>query len=257
MGILNVTPDSFSDGGSFFNPKTAVLHALKMEREGAHLVDVGGESSRPGSRPVSAKEEIKRILPVIKKLSKTLKIPISVDTYKYEVAQAALGEGAAIINDIYGLRDNRKLAKLIARMKAGVVLMHMEGSPRTMQKDPRYRDVVKDIRQFLSRSIHLALESGIPRSSIVVDPGFGFGKTVEQNLKILEGLESFSSLKCPLLVGLSRKSFIGKLLEAPMEERLYGSLGAAALAVSRGAHILRVHDVFPHRQLTAIIDRAT
>ena len=256
MAILNVTPDSFSDGGSFLDPEAAVCRALKMEREGAHLIDVGGESSRPGSRPVSAREEIRRILPVLKKLSRTLKIPISVDTHKYEVAQAALDEGAAVINDIYGLRNHRRLAKLIARSKAGVVLMHMRGNPQTMQKRPRYQDVLKEVKDFLKRSVHFALDQGISRSSIVVDPGFGFGKSAEQNLQILGNLESFASLKCPVLAGLSRKSFIGKLTGAPVEERLCGSLAAAALAIGRGAHILRVHDVLPHKQLTAIIDGA-
>lgn len=254
MGILNITPDSFSDGGSFLDPRAAACRALEMEREGAHFIDIGGESSRPGSRPVTAKEEIKRIQPVLKILSKKLKIPMSVDTYKYEVAQAALDQGAILINDIYGLRRDRRLAKLIARYKAGVVLMHMQGRPATMQKKPRYRNAVQEIRKCLERSVALALDGGISRSSIAIDPGFGFGKTTEQNLEILGGLRGFLSLRRPILVGLSRKSFIGNVLNAPVGERLSGSLAAAALAIIGGAHILRVHDVLPHKQLAAIID---
>ncbi len=256
MAVLNVTPDSFSDGGSFIDPAAALAQALKMEGEGAHILDIGGESSRPGATPVSAKEEIRRILPVIKKLSKKIKIPISVDTTKFEVAHAALDAGAVIVNDIRALKNNRKLAKLIARAKAGVVLMHMRGTPRTMQKRLGTGDVVVEICGFLRRAIEFALENGITRSNIVVDPGFGFGKTTEQNLKILGDLEIFSSLQTPVLVGLSRKSFIGNVLGEPVEKRLTGSLAAAALAILRGAHILRVHDVLPHRQLTAIIDGA-
>ncbi len=255
MGVLNVTPDSFSDGGLFRDPDLAVRQALKMEREGAHLIDVGGESSRPGSRPVSAKEEIRRIKPVLKRLSKKIKIPISVDTYKYEVAHAALDEGARVVNDIYALRGDKRLAKLIARYKAGVVLMHMQGDPATMQSAPRYRDLIKEITHVLKRAINSALEAGIDRSSIAIDPGFGFGKTAEQNLEILSRLEDFSQLKYPLLVGLSRKSFIGNLLGAPVDGRIYGSLGAAAVAIHHGAHILRVHDVLAHKQLATLVDR--
>ena len=255
MGVLNVTPDSFSDGGIFQDPDLAVRQALKMEREGAHIIDVGGESSRPGSRPVSAKEEIRRIKPVLKRLSKKIKIPISVDTHKHEVAHAALDEGVQVVNDIYALRGDNRLAKLIARYKAGVVLMHMQGDPATMQRAPRYRDLIKDIARVLKQAIHSALEAGIDRSSIAIDPGFGFGKTVEQNLEILSHLGDFSQLKYPLLVGLSRKSFIGSPATNAPAGRLYGSLGAAAVAIHRGAHILRVHDVLAHKELATMVDR--
>ena len=256
MGILNVTPDSFSDGGHFDNPKAAVNSALKMEREGAHLIDVGGESSRPGARPVSAKEEIRRVRPVLKILSKKLKIPISIDTYKYEVAAAALDEGAVLVNDIQALRSNRRLARRIARYKAGVVLMHMKGTPRSMQKKTFYRDLLKEIRLSLRRAADVALEAGIPRHSIAIDPGFGFGKTPEQNIALLGRLDELAQLQYPILVGLSRKSFIGNVLAvASPQERLYGSLGAAAVAIARGAHLLRVHDVLPHQQLAALLDK--
>ena len=181
MGVLNVTPDSFSDGGSYLDPGLAEARALKMEREGAHLLDVGGESSRPGARAISEKEEIRRVLPVIKRLAGKIKIPISVDTVKYGVARAALDEGAVIVNDITALRDNRRLAKLIARAKAGVVLMHMRGTPRTMQKDPAYKNVVGEVSNFLRRAVRMALDAGVSKSRILIDPGFGFGKTVDQN----------------------------------------------------------------------------
>ncbi len=256
MGVLNVTPDSFSDGGIFLDPAVAERQAMKMEREGAHIIDVGGESSRPGSKPVSAREEIRRIKPVLKRLVKKVKIPISVDTYKYEVALSALDEGARIINDIYALGADKRLGKLIARYKAGVVLMHMQGNPQTMQAQPRYRCLLKDVAGYLKKAVDLALEAGIPRSSIAIDPGFGFGKTTEQNLEILSHLEYFLKLRSPILVGLSRKSFIGSILGAPVNGRLYGSLGAAAVAITHGAHILRVHDVAEHKQLATLVDRA-
>ena len=255
MGVLNVTPDSFSDGGLFQNPAAAERRALRMEAEGAHLIDVGGESTRPGARPVSAKEEMKRVRPVLKRLSKSVKIPLSIDTYKYEVALAALDEGAVLVNDVTALRGNRRLARLIARRKAGVVLMHMRGTPRTMQADTSYSHLLKEIRASLKRALDFALDAGIQKDRVLLDPGFGFGKSTEQNLKILDHLNFFLSLGCPLLVGLSRKSFIGNVLGTSMGGRLYGSLGAAALAVLRGAHVLRVHDVLPHKQLAALVDK--
>lgn len=255
MGVLNVTPDSFSDGGSFLDPGRAAEQALRFEREGAHFVDVGGESSRPGARPVSAKEEIRRIRPVLKRLSQKIKIPVSVDTYKVDVARAALDEGVVLVNDIRALRANRKLAKLIARYRAGVVLMHMRGTPQTMQKRPAYTNLLKEIRDHLKKAVNFALESGIPKNRIIIDPGFGFGKTTGQNLEILSSLRSFAQLKLPVLAGLSRKSFIGNVLGVPVGERLYGSLGAAAVAIRQGAHILRVHDVKAHRDLAALVDR--
>jgi len=255
MGILNVTPDSFSDAKKFLDPGRAAAHAFRMEREGAHFLDIGAESSRPGARPVSAREEIRRLRPVLKRLSGKTRIPISVDTYKYDVASMALEEGASIINDIYGLRADKRLSRLIAREKAGVVLMHMQGEPGTMQKNPVYRDVIGEILAVLKGSVDAALASGIARSAIVIDPGFGFGKTVEQNLEILRCLEGFSALRLPVLAGMSRKSFLGKILGSDDRDRLYGSLGAAAAAIAGGAHLLRVHEVLPHRHLAVMMDR--
>ncbi|MBI3315630.1 MAG: dihydropteroate synthase [Candidatus Omnitrophica bacterium] len=256
MGVLNITPDSFSDGGLYRDPALAERRALAMEEEGAHFIDVGGESSRPGSRPVSAREEIRRVQPVFKRLSRKIKVPLSVDTCKYEVAWACLDEGAKVINDIYGLRGHKRLAKLVARYKAGIVLMHMRGTPLTMQARAVYKDLLRDIRDDLKRSVGLALDAGIPQANIVIDPGFGFGKTAQQNLEILGRLDFFSSLKQPILAGLSRKSFIGYVLGTPVSERLYGSLAAAAAAIFRGAHILRVHDVLAHKQLAVLLDRS-
>ena len=256
MGVLNVTPDSFSDGGRTLDPALAERRALRMEAEGAHLIDIGGESSRPGSKPVSSREEIRRIRPVFKRLSKKIKIPLSVDTYKYDVAAAALDEGAVLVNDIRALRGNKRLAKLIARNKAGVVLMHMRGTPATMQKDTFYRDVLRDVTAALKKAIRFALDSGIEASRILADPGFGFGKTAEQNIRMLFNLDTFHRLKVPVLAGLSRKSFIGFFsgVNDP-SNRLCGSLAAASAAVERGVHVLRVHDVAAHRQASLVLDK--
>ena len=255
MGILNITPDSFSDGGLFLDPSRAEDRALRMEAEGAHLLDIGGESSRPGSKPVSSKEEIRRVRPVLKRLARRLTIPISIDTYKEEVARMALDEGAVLINDIFALRKNKKLARLIARYKASVALMHMQGNPQTMQKNPKYRDVSQEVQNYLKNAIHFALQEGISRHRILVNSGFGFGKTTEQNLQLLCELKKLASLKQPVLVGLSRKSFLGNLLGVAANERLNASLAAAAVAIYRGAHMLRVHDVSAHKQLATLIDR--
>lgn len=255
MGVLNVTPDSFSDGGQYMDPDKAEERALRMEVEGAHLLDIGGESSRPGSKPVSWKEELRRVLPVLQRLKHRIKIPISLDTYKVEVAQAALDNGADIINDIYGLRSNKKLAKCVAKSGGGVILMHMQGDPMTMQKRPTYKDLVKEIKRSLKGSIQLALEAGVERSHIAIDPGFGFGKTEDQNFELLSRLDECVAMGYPLVVGLSRKSFLGNHLGVPATERLSASLAAAAVALQKGACVLRVHDVLPHRQLALIMDR--
>lgn len=254
MGVLNVTPDSFSDGGLHLNAQKACAAALRMQSEGADFIDVGGESTRPDAKPVSVREELRRVLPVLKLLSQKIQVPVSVDTYKYEVGSAALDHGTLIINDIKGLCNNRRLAKKIARYKAGVVLMHMRGAPQTMQSMTQYKNLLKDVIQSLKKSVHFALDAGIAADSIVVDPGFGFAKQYEQNFQMLNELAAFHSLKKPVLVGLSRKSFIGRALGLPVNNRLYGSLGAAAAAVVRGAHILRVHDVAPHRELVDVLD---
>ena len=256
MGVLNVTPDSFSDGGCFLDPALAEKQALVLQDEGAHFIDVGGESTRPGSRPVTTREELRRVLPVLKRLSKKIKIPVSIDTSKYDVALAALDHGASLVNDITALSGDRRMGKLIARYRASVVLMHMQGTPETMQKRPRYRDVVKDVKQFLKKAIHQALEAGIPRARVIVDPGFGFGKSTDHNMTLLGRLDELSSLGQPVLVGLSKKSFLGHLLGVPTGQRLTASLAAASVAIERGAHVLRVHDVSAHRQLAVLVDRA-
>ncbi len=242
MGILNITPDSFSDGGLFFGIDAALSRAMKIADEGADIIDIGGESTRPGSCAVSAEEELSRIIPAIKKIRHKIKIPISVDTYKPEVAEVALEEGASIVNDITGLKDER-MAKIVKKFNAGVIIMHIRGTPATIQKSPRYKDLLGEIIKRLKRGIGCARSAGIKRSSIVIDPGIGFGKTVSHNLAILRNLDKLRKLGFPVLIGASRKSFIGKILCADAGERLYGSLGVAALAIAGGASILRAHDV--------------
>ena len=245
MGILNVTPDSFSDGVRYAGPIEAARRGMEMEDEGADIIDIGGESSRPGARPVSEKEEIARVVPVIKKIAGRLKIPVSVDTCKPAVAGAALDAGASIINDITALRyGGIKMTREARKSGAGVILMHMLGSPRTMQKNPVYKDVVSDIIEFFEERAAFAQDNGISRSSLLVDPGIGFGKTVNNNLEILRRLGQFKGLGFPVVVGLSRKSFIGRILgDIPPQERFSGSVAAGIWAAQNGADILRVHDV--------------
>ena len=243
MGILNVTPDSFSDGGRFLSPDAAVKRALIMEKEGADIIDVGGESARPGADPVPVEEELRRVLPVLERLRGKLRIPISIDTTKAEVAEAALRAGASIVNDISALRFDPAMASVVAEFGAGLVLMHMLGTPKTMQQAPHYEDVVREVREFLAERALYAQSQGIPREAIAVDPGIGFGKTVEHNLELLRRLPELVELGFPVLVGPSRKSFIGAILGLGVEERLEGTLAACAVAVVRGADILRVHDV--------------
>lgn len=242
MGILNVTPDSFSDGGKFLQPDEAVDRARQMVEEGADILDIGGESSRPYSEPVSAEEELMRVKPVIQSLAGELDIPISIDTYKPEVAEKALGMGANMVNDITGLR-NKDMIRVIAENNVPVVVMHMKGTPKTMQENPTYGDVVAEILRFFRERIEAAVEGGIGRESIIIDPGIGFGKTVEHNLEILSRLKEFKSLGLPVMVGPSRKSFIGKILDLDLENRLEGSLAMLCASIMNGANIVRVHDV--------------
>ena len=243
MGIVNVTPDSFSDGGKFLDPDHAVAHGVELAAEGADIIDVGGESTRPGARAVSDREEMERVLPVIRGLRRGLSVPISIDTYKAEVARAALAEGADVVNDISALRFDPEMILLVAAEKAPVILMHMQGTPRTMQQNPIYGDVVAEVRDFLGSRAEAAAAAGVDRARIVIDPGIGFGKTVDHNLALLRGIPDLVSLGYPVLVGPSRKTFIGKLLDAAPEERLEGSLAAAVAAALAGASMLRVHDV--------------
>lgn len=248
MGILNVTPDSFSDGGAFFEADRAVAHAQAMLAAGADIIDVGGESTRPGAVPVSAEEEIRRVVPVIERICRWLgagdSTPlVSVDTTKAAVAERALAAGARIVNDISALRFDERMVEVVRDTGAGVVLMHMQGTPQTMQLAPHYDDVVAEVQEFLAERIAFAQSRGLKKSQIAIDPGIGFGKTVEHNLTLLRHLEAFHWLGCPVVVGASRKSFIGKTLDREPHERLAGSLAVAVWAMLHGAQVLRVHDV--------------
>ena len=253
MGILNVTPDSFSDGGQFFESERAIEHAMRLLEEGADILDIGGESSRPGADPVTADEEIRRVVPVIQELAERSSVWISVDTYKASVAREALQAGAHIVNDIRALADP-EMAPLIADTQAGVILMHMRGTPQTMQQAPRYDDVIAEIYQYLGDKIRYALSQGIAEEQIAIDPGIGFGKTLDHNLEILRRLGEFRGLGRPILIGTSRKSFIGHLLNLPIEARLHGTAATVAHAIMQGADIVRVHDVLEMKQIAQIMD---
>jgi len=242
MGILNVTYDSFYDGGRYSRVEDAIERTREMVSQGADIIDIGGESTRPGSEPVSLDEEIQRVVPLIKSLSKKIKIPISIDSYKPEVVKKALDAGAMMINDTYGLRSSG-MAEIVAESKLPVVIMHMQGTPKNMQENPKYKNVVKEIKEFFVERTEYAMNRGVKKSQIILDPGIGFGKTLEHNLAILRNISEFKKLGYPLLVGPSRKSFIGKILDLPVEERLEGTIASAALIASQGADIVRVHDV--------------
>ena len=250
-GVINVTPDSFSDGGRHLDPGAAIAHGLRLVEEGADLLDVGGESTRPGAQPVSAADEIARVVPVIGALAKQVTVPIAVDTSQPEVMRAAVAAGAGMINDVYALRREGAL-DAAAQLKVPVALMHMLGEPRTMQEDPRYDDVVSDVRRFLAERIFACEMSGIDKKRLLADPGFGFGKTLEHNLELLRGLDQLAALGVPLLVGLSRKSMIGKLTGRDVGGRAAGSAAAALIAVQKGAKIVRVHDVGITRDVLAV-----
>jgi dihydropteroate synthase len=244
MGILNVTPDSFSDGGRYAAVDAALVRARQIVAEGGAIIDVGGESTRPGAAAVEASVEIARVLPVIEGIAASCDIAISIDTSKPSVMTAAVSAGACIINDVYALRAPGARAAA-ANAAAGVCLMHMQGEPRTMQDSPHYNDVVAEVMEFLARERSACLDAGISREAIALDPGFGFGKNLEHNLTLLRELPRFAALNAPLLIGVSRKSVIGKILGKPLSDRLYGGLGLAALAVCGGARIIRTHDVGP------------
>ena len=259
MGVLNVTPDSFSDGGKFFDVKNAVQHALAMQRDGADIIDIGAESTRPGSLEITAAEELRRLLPVLQALRGKLKIPISVDTQKAAVAEIALGAGATIINDISGLGNEPRLAEVAAKYGAPLILMHMRGTPRTMQKGPFARDVMKDVLSGLRKSIATARKHGVPRSQIVIDPGIGFGKSYAQNYELLANLPELAKLGYPVMVGTSRKGFLGASLArngkpAPPDQRLWGTAATVAASILNGAHIVRVHDVAEMSQVVRVAD---
>jgi dihydropteroate synthase len=259
MGVLNVTPDSFSDGGKFLDPRSAIEHALGMERAGADLLDIGGESTRPGSTGTGAETELARILPILEGLRGALKIPISVDTRKSEVAEAAISAGTQIINDISGLRSDPRIAEVAQRRGVPLVLMHMRGEPQTMQKGPFARDVMNDVMQGLRTSITTARKARVGKSQIIIDPGIGFGKSFEQNYELLRRLPELAKLGCPLLVGTSRKGFLGATLArdgkaAPADDRLWATAATVTASILGGAHIVRVHDVTEMAQVARVAD---
>lgn len=243
MGVVNATPDSFYDGGRYAIPERAIEHALSLVEQGADIIDVGGESTRPGAAQIAEAEELTRVIPVLEGLARQVTIPISIDTTKAQVAQRALASGASIVNDISALRHDPDMASVIAGSGAAVILMHMQGTPETMQDAPHYTDVVAEVIQFLEERLETARSAGIAPTNIVLDPGFGFGKLGNHNLDLLRHLSSFQAMNYPLLVGLSRKGFIGEIVGKSVDHREWGTAAAVALSVDRGAHIIRVHDV--------------
>jgi len=260
MGVLNVTPDSFSDGGKFFRAADAVKAALAMERAGADILDIGAESTRPGSTGISAEEELERLLPVLAALRGQLKIPISIDTQKARVAEMAIGAGAAMLNDISGLKHDPKIAEVVARFSVPLILMHMRGTPRTMQKKPWAKDVLKDVSDGLRESVAVARRAGVRKSQIILDPGIGFGKSFAQNYELLAKLPALARLGYPLMVGTSRKGFLGATLASngkllPSDERIWGTAATVAASILQGAHIVRVHDVEEMVQVAKVADR--
>jgi dihydropteroate synthase len=259
MGVLNVTPDSFSDGGKYDQPEVAIERALAMEQEGADLLDVGGESTRPGAEETSAAEELDRILPVLEGLRGRLKIPVSVDTRRAAVAELAIWAGAAMINDVSGLRTDARLAEVVAKNGVGLILMHMRGEPRTMQRGPFARDVVSDVVSGLRESVAMARKAGVAKTQIILDPGIGFGKSYAQNYELIEKLPRLAALGYPLLVGTSRKGFLGATLArdgkpAPTEERIWGTAATVTASILGGAHIVRLHDVAEMVQVARVAD---
>jgi dihydropteroate synthase len=260
MGVLNCTPDSFYDGGRYFSPDTAIAHGLQLAEQGADLIDVGGESTRPkgvygdGAAPVSAAEEIRRVVPVIEALSKKIRIPISIDTYKAQVAEAAVAAGASLVNDVSGFQFDARMPETVARLGVPVVIMHTQGTPADMQAHPAYENLLDELYLYFERQIAAARHAGIDDNRMIIDPGIGFGKRVQDNYEIIRRLPELRGLGCPILVGPSRKSFVGKALNLPPEQRLEGTAAAVAAAVMNGAHIVRVHDVMEMRRVAAIAD---
>jgi dihydropteroate synthase len=251
MGVVNVTPDSFSDGGLFLDAKTAIAHANQLVIDGADLIDIGGESTRPGSAPLSVKEELQRVLPVVTRLVRELSVPISIDTYKPQVAEACLKAGVHLLNDITGLA-NPAMVALAAEYDVPVIIMHMKGTPKTMQEHPTYHDLIGEINTFFRERVAVARTGGI--KNVILDPGIGFGKILEHNLLILKRLDAFMTHGWPILVGPSRKSFIGTITGLPAQERLEGTIAAVAVAVMNGAHIVRVHDVRQCKRAIQVVD---
>jgi dihydropteroate synthase len=254
MGILNVTPDSFSDGGRYVDADAACAHAMAMIEQGADLLDIGAESSKPGAVAIDEEEERRRLLPIVRELCRRTTIPLSIDTTKAAIAEEALDAGAALINDISALRFDPRMASVVARSGAGVILMHMQGTPATMQRTASYTYVVEDVRAFLAARLEVAQQAGIPRDRILLDPGIGFGKNCEHNVTLLNHLDAFQTLGRPIVVGVSRKAFLGKILGRSIDERLMGTAGAVAVAIMKGARVVRVHDVAPIRDVVKIVE---
>jgi dihydropteroate synthase len=256
VGILNITPDSFSDGGVFFDPETAARHAVAMLDEGAKILDLGGESTRPGSHPVSQEEEQRRVIPVMERiLAARPKAVISVDTYRADTAEAALEAGARLINDVTALRGDPRMASLVAQAQCPLILMHMQGEPKTMQNEPHYEDVVREVRDFLAQRAEYAVAAGVGPENMIVDPGIGFGKSLEHNLALLHDLDAVVALGFPVLIGASRKRFIGKITGVQAaRERVFGTVATTVLAYERGASYFRVHDVAANREALAVAE---
>ena len=254
MGILNLTPDSFFDGGKYLKLDDAIAHSKQMVKDGAKIIDIGGESSRPFSKSVSVKDELNRVLPVVEALKSEINAPLSIDTYKYEVAKECLKAGVSILNDISALNADPRIASLVVKYNSYVVLMHMQGNPQNMQLNPSYKNLISDIKSFLHERIFFAKKKGISDEKIIIDPGLGFGKTVNHNYLILNQLSKFLDLNCPILVGPSRKSFIGKKLKSEKSNRLFGTAATIAISVNNGAKIFRVHDVKQMKDVITISD---
>ena len=255
MGILNVTPDSFSDGGQFISSQEAADHALKMINDGVDIIDIGGESTRPGAKPVPLEEELKRIKPVIKAIRQQTDCLISIDTYKASVAEVALDLGADIINDISSLSYDKNMANLVSTRKVPIILMHMQGTPQNMQLDPSYNNLINDLIFFFKTKIEIANKAGILNNMIILDPGIGFGKNVEDNFEIIRELKQIKAMGYPVLLGPSRKSFIGEALNLPVEDRLEGTMASIAVGIINGANIVRVHDVLETKRTITIVER--
>ena len=255
MGILNITPDSFSDGGLYFDKFSAIDRANQMVEEGADIIDIGGESTRPGSEPISIEEELRRTIPVIEAIAGKIKVPISIDTYKSEVAKAALDAGASMVNDISGLRFDPKMPEVVSEYKVPVVIMHIRGKPKDMQQYPNYEALIPEIMDYFRMGIKIATQTGISEDKIIIDPGIGFGKTSEHNLEIINNLREFTPLEKPILIGPSKKAFIGKILgDASATERLEGTAAAVSISIINGANIVRVHDVKEMGKVAKVAD---
>ena len=255
MGILNITPDSFSDGGKYYKLDNAIGYALELVKQGVDIIDVGGESTRPGAKAISLDDEISRVIPVIKSIRSVSSIPISVDTYKSEVAQKALDSGANIINDISGLKFDSKMIDVIKEYNVPIVIMHIKGTPLNMQVNPNYDDIIDEIKSYFEKRINLCLDYGIPKTHIILDPGIGFGKQLNDNFTLIRELNTFTELGYPILIGPSRKSFIGLTLELPVNDRLEGTAAAITASIMNGARIVRVHDVLEMKRVQIISDK--